>query len=240
MAIPIYQVDAFTSEAFHGNPAGVVILQQKMPDSWMQAVAKEMNLSETAFLLREHNGFNLRWFTPKVEVNLCGHATLASAHILYKKGYLESGETANFHTLSGLLCTSKSDGWITMDFPCLSLEQIPVTDQIIQALGFKPKGAFKTDVNILVEMDDPDDVKVFTPDFLKLAELPYQGLIITARGGNEKYDFVSRYFAPRAGIDEDPVTGSSHCSLAPYWALKLNKNSNLLPIKPLKEAEYSK
>ena len=223
MAIPLFQVDAFTLEAFRGNPAGVVILPQKMPDQWMQAVAIEMNLSETAFLLKEQDGFSLRWFTPKVEVELCGHATLASAHILFEEGYLESNLTANFNTLSGSLCASTSGRWITLNFPSLSSEQIPVSDQIIRALGFTPKGVFKTDVNILVEMDDPDDVKKFTPNFLGLAELPYQGLIITARGDDNKYDFISRYFAPRAGIDEDPVTGSAHFSLAPYWALKLNK-----------------
>ena len=224
MALPLYQVDAFTAEAFCGNPAGVVILPEKMPDQWMQAVAKEMNLSETAFLLEEQDGFSLRWFTPKLEVNLCGHATLASAHILFEKGYLEPSVTANFNTLSGLLCASISEGWVALNFPTLSLDQIPVSDQIIQALGFSPKIVFKTDVNILVEMESPDEVKEYIPDFLKLAELPYQGLIITAGGGGKKYDFVSRYFAPRAGIDEDPVTGSVHCSLAPYWAPKLNKH----------------
>ena len=223
MAIPLFQVDAFTSEAIRGNPAGVVILPQKMTDQWMQAVAKEINLSETAFLLKEQDGFSLRWFTPKIEVELCGHATLASAHILFEKGYLEPNLTANFNTLSGSLCASTSAGWITLNFPSLSLEQIPISDQIIRALGFTPKDVFKTDVNILVEMENPDDVKKFTPNFLRLAELPFQGLIITARGGNDKYDFISRYFAPRVGIDEDPVTGSAHCSLAPYWAQKLNK-----------------
>ena len=175
MAIPLYQVDAFTTEAFRGNPAGVVMLTEKMPDRWMQAVAKEMNLSETAFLLGAQDGFNLRWFTPKMEVDLCGHATLASAHILFEKGYLLPNATAKFNTLSGALSASIADGWISLNFPSLSLEQIPVSDQIIQALGFTPKVMFKTDVNILVEMDAPDDVKKFIPDFLKLAELPYQG-----------------------------------------------------------------
>ena len=156
-------------------------------------------------------------------MNLCGHATLASAHILFERGYLEPSETASFNTLSGLLCASKSESWIALNFPSLSLEQIPVSDQIIQALGFTPKGVFETDVNILVEVANPDMVKEFIPDFLKMAQLPYQGLIITARGDNNKHDFVSRYFAPRAGINEDPVTGSAHCSLAPYWAPKLNK-----------------
>lgn len=223
MAIPLYQVDAFTSEAFRGNPAGVVILSEKMSDQWMQAVAKEMNLSETAFISKEQDGFNLRWFTPKREVNLCGHATLASAHILFEKGYLHSKTTANFNTLSGMLSASIADGWVSLNFPSLTLEQLPISDEITQALGFTPKGVFKTDVNILIEMDDPGAVSQFIPNFLKLAKLPFQGLIITARGGDDQYDFVSRYFAPQAGIDEDPVTGSAHCSLAPYWAPKLNK-----------------
>ncbi len=224
MTMSIFQVDAFTSEAFCGNPAGVVILTKKMPDQWIQGVALEMNLSETAFILKEKDSFSLRWFTPKVEVDLCGHATLASAHVLFEKSYLEHNETVNFDTLSGRLCASVSDGWITLDFPCLSLEQIPVSEKISQALGFSPNSVYKTDVNILIEMSDPQSVKGFTPNFSKLAELPYQGLIITARGDDGRYDFVSRYFAPRAGIDEDPVTGSAHCSLAPYWVPRLNKN----------------
>ena len=223
MTFPIYQVDAFTEEAFCGNPAGVVILSGKMPEQWMQGVAKEMNLSETAFVLREQESFNLRWFTPKKEVDLCGHATLASAHILFERRYLHPKAIANFNTLSGMLSASVANGWISLNFPCLSLERIPVSEQIIQALGFIPADVYKTDVNILVEMHGPDEVKKFVPDFLKLTEIPFQGLIITAQGGDEKYDFVSRYFAPRLGIDEDPVTGSAHCSLAPYWAPKLRK-----------------
>jgi len=223
MAIPLYQVDAFTSEAFHGNPAGVVILLEEKPDHWMQSVAKEMNLSETAFLVEVQAGFSLRWFTPKVEVDLCGHATLASAHILYEKGYLSSTTSATFQTLNGKLSASISDGWVSLNFPRFSIKQIPLSGQIINVLGFTPKSVYKTDVNILVEMNDPREVKNFAPNFPALAELPFQGLIITARDDEKKYDFVSRYFAPRAGIDEDPVTGSSHCSLAPFWEPKINK-----------------
>ena len=223
MAIPIYQVDAFTAKAFQGNPAGVVILQKKMPDQRMQAVAKEMNLSETAFLLGRQDGFNLRWFTPKMEVDLCGHATLASAHILFERGYLNPAAIANFDTLAGALSATASDGWIALNFPRLSLKQISITEQIIEALGFTPKNVFETDVNILVEMENQDAVKNYIPNFLKLKSLTYQGLIITARGAEGEFDFVSRYFAPQVGIDEDPVTGSAHCSLAPYWEQKLNK-----------------
>lgn len=223
MAIPLYQVDAFTSEPFCGNPAGVVILSRKLPDPWMQSVAKEMNLSETAFLLRVQDGFSLRWFTPKMEVDLCGHATLASAHILFEKRYLRLNETARFFTKVGLLSATISCGWIELNFPVLSLAPIPVTDQISEALGFIPKKVYKTDVNILVELDNPNDVKSYHPNLLKFTELPFQGLIITARGDDNEFDFVSRYFAPQVGIDEDPVTGSAHCSLAPYWAPKLKK-----------------
>jgi PhzF family phenazine biosynthesis protein len=223
MTFPLYQVDAFTSDAFCGNPAGVVILSKKMPDLWMRAVAKEMNLSETAFILDKQDGFSLRWFTPKMEVELCGHATLASAHILFEKGYLQPTATVNFDTLSGKLKAKTFDGWIELDFPKLSLIPIPVTDQIAKALGFTPKEVFNTDVNILVELDNPDEVKNYCPNFLKLSDLPFQGLIITSRCGDEEFDFISRYFAPQAGINEDPVTGSAHCSLAPYWAPKLNK-----------------
>lgn len=223
MTIPLYQADAFTSEPFRGNPAAVVMLSEKMPDLWMQSVAKEMNLSETAFLLRQQDGYNLRWFTPKMEVTLCGHATLASAHILYEKGFLQQNEVSLFTTASGRLSARFVDGWIELNFPALPLTPVMATDEITQALGFKPKEAFETDVNLLVEMDKPEDVKKYAPNFLKLAGLPFQGLIITARGVDNKYDFVSRYFAPQVGINEDPVTGSAHCSLAPYWASKLNK-----------------
>lgn len=223
MTIPLYQADAFTSEPFRGNPAAVVILSRKMPDSWMQSIANEMNLSESAFLLRQQDGYSLRWFTPKMEVTLCGHATLASAHVLFEKGYLQRAEMAVFETASGKLSARFVDRWIELNFPVLSLSPIAVTDEITQALGFKPKEAFETDVNLLVEMDKPGDVEQYVPNFLKLAELPFQGLIITARGTENRYDFISRYFAPQVGINEDPVTGSAHCSLAPYWAILLNK-----------------
>ena len=223
MTIPLYQVDAFTSEPFRGNPAAVVMLSEKMPDLWMQSVAEEMNLSETAFLLRQQDGYSLRWFTPKIEVTLCGHATLASAHILYEKGYLQLNEESLFMTASGRLSARFVDGWIELNFPALPLTPVTAMDEITQCLGFKPEEAFETDVNLLVEMDKPEDVKKYAPNFLKLAGLPFQGLIITARGLDNKFDFISRYFAPQIGINEDPVTGSAHCSLAPYWASKLNK-----------------
>lgn len=223
MTIPLYQADAFTSESFRGNPAAVVILSGKMPDAWMQSIAREMNLSETAFLLPCLNSYSLRWFTPKTEVTLCGHATLASAHILFEKEYLHRQETAEFETASGPLSARYVEGWIELNFPSLPLTPVKVTGKISEALGFKPKEAFETDVNLLVEMDKPDAVENYIPDFQKLAGLSFQGLIITARGTDNKYDFVSRYFAPQAGINEDPVTGSAHCSLAPYWASKLNK-----------------
>jgi PhzF family phenazine biosynthesis protein len=223
MNTPLYQVDAFTSEAFRGNPAAVVMLSQENPNKWMQSIAKEMNLSETAFLLHQHDCFNLRWFTPKMEVTLCGHATLASAHILYTKGYLRENEKALFKTASGMLTARFIDSWIELNFPKLKVIPEVITDEINQALGFKPKQVFRTDVNLLVEMDKPEDVENYKPYFMKLADLPFQGLIITAYGKDNQYDFISRYFAPQAGIDEDPVTGSAHCSLAPYWASKLNK-----------------
>jgi PhzF family phenazine biosynthesis protein len=223
MTIPIFHVDAFTSEAFKGNPAAVVVTSKEMPNQWMQAVAKEMNLSETAILLKQENSFILRWFTPTVEVTLCGHATLASAHILYEKGYLSRNEKALFKTASGELRARFINSWIELNFPELTLSSVPVTDEINQALGFIPKEIFKTDVNLLAEMESPEDVQTYKPDFIKLAVLPFQGLIVTSRARDSEYDFISRYFAPRVGINEDPVTGSAHCSLAPYWAAKLNK-----------------
>jgi PhzF family phenazine biosynthesis protein len=227
MTFPIFHVDAFASEAFRGNPAAVVMLSKAMPKQWMQSVSKEMNLSETAFLLKEQNFYRLRWFTPKMEVTLCGHATLASAHILYERGYLPRGEKALFKTASGDLSARYVDSWIELDFPQLKIAPEPITEEINHALEFKPKEIFKTDVNLLVEMVSPEEVQNYIPNFKELTDLPYQGLIVTARGRGNQFDFVSRYFAPNAGINEDPVTGSAHCSLAPYWASKLDKQEFL-------------
>jgi PhzF family phenazine biosynthesis protein len=219
----IFQVDAFTHEPFKGNPAAVVLLTAAKTDEWMQDFAREMNLSETAFLVKLQEKYLLRWFTPKVEVDLCGHATLASAHVLFSEGLVEKDETILFESASGILKARYADGWVELDFPAFEVRPIKVTSQINDALGFELSEINESDVNLLVEMKSPDEVRDYLPDFEKLSALPYQGLIITSRmeGG---IDFTSRYFAPQAGINEDPVTGSAHCTLAPYWSSKLGKN----------------
>lgn len=219
----IFQVDAFTHEPFKGNPAGVMLLADARPDDWMQNFAREMNLSETAFLLKLQDKYLLRWFTPKVEVDLCGHATLASAHVLFSEGLADNEETILFESASGILKARYVDGWIELDFPAFEVRTGIVTSQITDALGFETGQVFESDVNLLVEMNGFEEVRDYLPDFEKLAKLPYQGLIITSWMDGE-FDFSSRYFAPQAGINEDPVTGSSHCSLAPYWAPKSEKN----------------
>ena len=224
----LYHVDAFTDQPFRGNPAAVCILDSKCPDSWMQSLAQEMNLSETAFLLKQDDGFSLRWFTPKKEVSLCGHATLATAHILWQEQYLQPDEPARFHTLSGLLIAKKKGEQIEMDFPArftVSAEEQPT---LTKAFGVKPmytrKAAARDDV-YLIELESEAVVKNLAPDFAMLAASNLRSVIVTSRSDKSEFDFVSRYFAPGAGINEDPVTGSAHCYLAPYWEPKLNKKT---------------
>jgi len=223
METPIYQVDAFTSNPFHGNPAGVTILSEEKPAEWMQAVAREMNLSETAFLLKVETGYNLRWFTPAVEVDLCGHATLASAHILWEQGYLKPDQQAIFFTASGELRANLKDGWVELDFPAFISNSVAVDQKVVAALGKRPVNAYEADVNLMVEFADPQEVIDLAPDYGLIAQLPYQGVIATSRSQKADFDFISRYFAPQAGINEDPVTGSAHCSLAPFWSNRLGK-----------------
>ena len=227
MAQEIFQVDAFTNRPFAGNPAAVCVLTQPQNDDWMQNIAKEMNLSETAFLLRQDDGsYNLRWFTPATEVPLCGHATLASARVLWQQGYLQPEETAQFHTLSGLLTAKQAGEWIELDFPMQVPAELEISNNLIIALGAKPKYVGETNGNYLVELDSEDIVRNLQPDFSLLKTLPVQGVIVTSATTSE-YDFVSRYFAPNVGIDEDPVTGLAHCCLAPYWRDRLGKDDFL-------------
>ena len=224
--VPIYQVDAFTAVPFRGNPAAVCILDAPASDAWMQTVAAEMNLSETAFLHREKDGFRLRWFTPAVEVELCGHATLASAHTLWEAGYLFSEEEARFYTLSGLLTARpRPEGWIELDFPAVPAQSTPADPALAAALGVQPRFVGRSKFDYLVEVDAPATVQSLTPDFAALRKFPARGVIVTAHDPLGEYDFVSRFFGPAAGIDEDPVTGSAHCCLAPYWAAKLGKTT---------------
>lgn len=223
MGVRIYQVDAFTDEAFKGNPAAVCILSEAREETWMQAVAREMNLSETAFLRQQKDGFGLRWFTPLIEVELCGHATLASAHILWETGLLAQGRQARFHTASGLLKASLRDGNIEMDFPATPAQPADLPPGLREALCVVPVYVGKSKYDYLIEVESEAVVRGLRPDFDKLRSLDVRGIMVTSAAGSREYDFVSRFFAPGAGIDEDPVTGSAHCCLGPFWSKKLGK-----------------
>ena len=223
LEIKIYQVDAFTSKAFSGNPAAVCILEREAEESWMQNLASEMNLSETAFLYMVENGINLRWFTPTVEVDLCGHATLASAHILWEEGLLKPGEDAHFHTRSGLLKASKNNNFIELDFPTEPELEASMPKGLDDALAINPLYIGKNRFDYLVEIDSEQTLRDLDPNFSLLKTIPARGIIVTSLSEYEEYDFVSRFFAPASGIDEDPVTGSAHCCLGPYWQKRLGK-----------------
>ncbi len=224
MGTRIFQVDAFTDKPFAGNPAAVCILSELRDDDWMQSVAQEMNLSETAFLHQQRDGFSLRWFTPTIEVPLCGHATLASAHVLWETGLLLAEEQARFHTQSGLLTAVRNENGIEMDFP-ISLEKpAEAPPGLTEALGVTPKYVGRNEFDYLLEVDSEETVRNITPDFDLLRKVHTRGVMVTARADSSEYDFVSRYFAPGAGIDEDPVTGSAHCCLGPFWSSRLGKS----------------
>jgi PhzF family phenazine biosynthesis protein len=220
----IYQVDAFTNKPFTGNPAAVCILKEQKSDKWLLDIAKEMNLSETAFLIEENDGYRLRWFTPTVEENLCGHATLSAAHILWEKGYLDKTSTAKFYTRSGLLTAELREDWIQLDFPALSEEEVTPPEDLLRALQISPTYVGRSTFDYIVEVDSEEIVRNLNPDFTLLDRINARGVIVTSISNNSEYDFVSRFFAPKEGIPEDPVTGSAHCSLGPYWMNKLNKN----------------
>lgn len=224
----LYQVDAFADKPFEGNPAAVCITESPLDEATMQNIAMEMNLSETAFLVRKGEGFHLRWFTPASEVKLCGHATLASAHVLWSEGVVSVDETISFETLSGQL-TALSDGdRIVLDFPAKMEEEVSPAEGLIEALGVTAKYVGKNQFDYLVEVGDEETVRQLTPDFTSLAKVPVRGVIVTAKAvEGSQYDFVSRFFAPAVGVNEDPVTGSAHCCLAPYWARELGKDKLL-------------
>ena len=225
MSLLITQVDAFTETPFQGNPAGVCLLPEERDAAWMQLVAREMNLAETAFLLRREDGFSLRWFTPTVEVDLCGHATLASAHVLWEEGHLAAGETARFHSRSGLLTASRRDGCIWLDFPALPEKAAPAPAGLDRALGATVRYFGANPLDSLAEVDSEETVRAIQPDLTLLRTFGGRGLIVTAASRDGAgYDFASRFFAPGAGIDEDPVTGSAHCCLGPFWGARLGKN----------------
>jgi PhzF family phenazine biosynthesis protein len=223
MGFQITQVDAFTDQPFSGNPAAVCILPASVAEDWMQKVAREMNLSETAFLYPHSGGYNLRWFTPTTEVNLCGHATLAAAHVLWEKGHLQLDEIATFHTKSGKLTAVRRGNWIDMDFPAVYEEATAAPTGLEEALGMRFKYVGKGKLDYLVELESERQVRLVQPDHSALKQINVRGVIVTSRSASAEFDFVSRFFAPGVGIDEDPVTGSAHCCLGPYWSRRLGR-----------------
>jgi len=222
MPLHITQVDAFTNRPFAGNPAAVCILPKAADPAWMLSVAREMNLAETAFLVPRRDGYDLRWFTPAVEVDLCGHATLASAHVLWEDGHLKPDVQARFHTKSGLLTATRTNSWINLDFPATPVAAAVQPPGLAEALGARPTFVGRSRFDYLVEVEDEATVRQLTPDLASLSRLDARGIIVTSRAvEGSNYNFVSRFFAPQSGVPEDPVTGSAHCALAPYWAPKI-------------------
>lgn len=227
MSPSIIQVDAFTDRPFAGNPAAVCVLRHPRDDAWMQALAREMNLSETAFVHPEPEGgtYRLRWFTPTTEVDLCGHATLATAHVLWTEGHLDESRQARFLTRSGPLTADREGGWITLDFPATpaSIERPVDLGHLARSLNTSVLFAGHSCFDLLVEVESEAVVRALRPSIAGLASIPVRGVIVTARAETPGVDFVSRFFAPRVGIDEDPVCGSAHCCLGPYWGARLGK-----------------
>lgn len=220
----ITQVDAFTDTAFSGNPAAVCVLPEPRSERWMQRVAAEMNLSETAFLGRRADGaFDLRWFTPAVEVDLCGHATLASAHALWERGECDPAAPISFHTRSGALGARRRGTWIELDFPAVPAAPMDPPQGLVEALGAAPRYVGRSRFDYLVELESEAAVGGLRPNLRALGDLDARGVIVTAAAGAPGFDFVSRFFAPAAGVDEDPVTGSAHCCLGPYWQGRLGR-----------------
>jgi PhzF family phenazine biosynthesis protein len=224
MPIRIVQVDAFTNQPFAGNPAAVCVLEKARPDEWMRHVAREMNLSETAFLTPREDGYHLRWLTPAVEVDLCGHATVASAHVLWEDRHLPEGKEARFHTRSGLLTANRRGDWIELDFPAKAAVPAEAPDGLLRSLGVaEARYVGRNAFDYLVEVDSEETLRGLDPDHSTLRRIPVRGVIVTARPKGGEFDFVSRFFAPGSGVDEDPVTGSAHTALGPYWAERLGK-----------------
>jgi predicted PhzF superfamily epimerase YddE/YHI9 len=224
MPTRIIQVDAFTDRPFAGNPAAVCLLERPAEEPWLQAVAREMNLSETAFLHPEAGGHRLRWFTPAVEVDLCGHATLASAHVLWEDGHLDPDRPARFLTRSGPLSAVRRGSEIEMDFPARPPEAAPVPPGLPEALGAEVEWVGLNGMDCLAVLASEAEVRGLAPDLTRLAAVPVRGVIATAPSADPAFDFVSRFFAPNAGVPEDPVTGSAHCALGPYWGERLGKS----------------
>jgi PhzF family phenazine biosynthesis protein len=227
VGIPFSLIDAFTNRPFSGNPAVVCLLSSWPDDRWLQAVAAEMNQSETAFLVPNAEQYDLRWFTPRVEVDLCGHATLASAHMLWELGRAKVDDELSFSTRSGILKAAHRGDAIELDFPLKAEQPAEPPPDLLPALGVSAKYVGKNQFDYLIEVESENVLRQMKPDFRRLATVPVRGTIVTSRSSNEVYDFVSRFFAPAAGIDEDPVTGSAHCCLGDYWRKQLGKSEFL-------------
>jgi PhzF family phenazine biosynthesis protein len=230
MAQPFVVVDAFTDRPFAGNAGAVCVLSRPADEAWMRAVAREMNLSETAFLHPEPggDGYRLRWFTPAVEINLCGHGTLASAHALWESERVPRESEIRFHTHSGLLTANRDGSFINLDFPAIAVAPCSAPAGLVAALGgAEPRWVGRNEGDYLLELPSEAAVRALKPDFHALAALPLRVVMVTAAPAAAPYDFVSRFFAPGSGIDEDPVTGSAHCALGPYWAARLGKTTLL-------------
>lgn len=223
----LFQVDAFTAAPFSGNPAAVCLLDGPRGERWMQRVAAEFNLSETAFVWGREDGYDLRWFTPRFEVDLCGHATLASAHVLWEEGHLPPADQARFHTKSGLLTAERRESWIELDFPSEAATTASAPPGLFEALGLDRTSLGKNRFAYLIELESEEAVRSLRPEFGRLAEATSLGVMVTSEASGDAYDFVSRYFLPSSGIDEDPVTGSAHCCLGPHWRDRLGKDEFL-------------
>jgi PhzF family phenazine biosynthesis protein len=217
-----FHVDAFADTQFKGNPAGVCLLEEELSEDVMQSIAAENNLSETAFVLKRGEAFDLRWFTPTVEIELCGHGTLATAYILWQEGWLPQNQIATFYTKGGTLTASQSNGWVELDFPSSKEVESDLPAQLIRALNVSPINVVFSQTRYIVELASSEEVRACKPDFQILKN--FDMVVITSRGDvSSPYDFVSRTFGPAHGINEDPVTGSSHCCLVPYWSKRLAK-----------------
>ena len=224
MTLPLTFVDAFTAELFKGNPAAVCILDGPRDDAWMRLVACETGMPATAFVNPMDDGFGLRWFKSAIELELCGHGTLASAHVLWEGGRLSAQQAARFHTRSGALSATRQNGWIELDFPALADEPADAPPGLVEALGATPAYIGRSRLDYIVEIDG-DLVSGLRPDFVRLRRVDTRGVIVTGRSNDAAFDFVSRFFAPSTGLDEDSVTGSAHCCLGPFWARRLGKSS---------------
>ncbi len=223
MSLTIHQVDAFTDRPFRGNPAAVCILAAPAPEPWMQSVALEMNLSETAFLNPIGDAWALRWFTPAIEVELCGHATLAAAHVLWETKRLSTSDIARFDTKSGRLTATRRGAKIVLDFPARLAEIADAPEGLVDALGVRAVAVARSRYDWLVEVASEAQVRACAPDFTRLKRVDARGVMVTSRSSDSAFDIVSRFFAPGSGIDEDPVTGSAHCTLGPWWGTKLHR-----------------